>query len=265
MESPSPFQCAECKKTFTTKRAVKAHMSNVCGQKNTFNCPQCKKTYRNKKSLEHHERLKHSKLPKYSKKTHIMCSENGCTEINFPTVKSFRKHLEDNHEKVITKVTHQFSSRKDFHTWKDDIEAKIGIKYVKNNINYGANKEKSLFHCRRSGIFKPRGKGKRQLKSQGSCKTGFYCSSTIELSINNGNYEVHYFEDHSGHTLNLSDLKYTTLSQKTKHFVLDKLLNNVPKEEILNMVREDGPDDRSCFITITDIRNIRSEYKLDTL
>ncbi|CAL4069338.1 unnamed protein product, partial [Meganyctiphanes norvegica] len=195
------------------------------------------------------------------------CGEEGCENAYLPNMRSFRTHIKQLHGKDIQVSTHQFSSFEEFTYWKDATEAKIGIKYSKRGATRKSqNSQKSIYYCRRSGVFIPKGKGKKKFKRQGTCKIGCYCSSAIELVVTNGIYIVTYYEDHFGHTLNKQDLKHTLLPQSTKDFVADKLDQKVPTEHILKLIREDSTEyDRSFLITCQDIVNIEREFCLDNL
>lgn len=59
----------------------------------------------------------------------------------------------------------------------------------------------TTFQCHRSGKFVSEGKGKQQLKSQGSCKTGIDCPARIKSTARqDGSVLVEYQKEHCGHT-----------------------------------------------------------------
>ncbi|CAL4258342.1 unnamed protein product, partial [Meganyctiphanes norvegica] len=109
----------------------------------------------------------------------------------------------------------------EFDHWKDATEVAMGVSYIaKRGWRKNSNKELITFYCRRSGhFFKPRGMGKHKFKRQGTCRIGTYCSSSIEVCLKDGCYNVNFFEEHSGHTLGHEDLKHTSLPRSTKNYV----------------------------------------------
>ena len=55
------------------------------------------------------------------------------------------------------------------------------------------------YYCHRNGVYKPRGCGKRQLKSQGSCKSTISCPAMIIVVEKANKFYVTYFTTHYGH------------------------------------------------------------------
>ncbi|CAL4087773.1 unnamed protein product, partial [Meganyctiphanes norvegica] len=94
----------------------------------------------------------------------------------------------------------------------------------------------------------------------GSCKIGSYCSSTIEVLATDGLIEVKFYEDHSGHTLDLEDFKHTPLPLSTKKIVAERLSQSVPTKVILEEVRSLGVLSRSTYITYKDISNVKNHF-----
>ncbi|CAL4202358.1 unnamed protein product, partial [Meganyctiphanes norvegica] len=145
----------------------------------------------------------------------------------------------------------------EFDIWKDATEIRVGVSYIANaGWRKKGNAKQKIYYCRRSGSHKARGTGKRRTKRQGSCKIGSYCSSTIELYLKDDCIEVKFFEDHSGHTLDLEDFKHTRLPMSTKNLVADRLSQKVPKNDILEEVRIFSGLSRSTYITNKDISNV---------
>ena len=64
----------------------------------------------------------------------------------------------------------------------------------------GCNKHTYLY-CNRSGTYKPKGEGKRSMKTQGTCKIGEVCTSYMKVCehIESGNVSVEFCSNHSGH------------------------------------------------------------------
>ncbi|GFT01282.1 MULE domain-containing protein [Trichonephila clavipes] len=72
-----------------------------------------------------------------------------------------------------------------FVTWKEE-ENKSRSKYVRQRgCKTLKNGEIVMnYHCCRSGIYKPQGKGLRNLKTQGSAKIGISCPAVIKGFVN---------------------------------------------------------------------------------
>jgi len=242
---PGKYPCRICSEVFLCEQFLKDHVKKVHGSKTGII-----------------SRAEQYKIIKY-RKTNVMCSEEGCDNMPFPNMKSFRKHLKEFHKKDLAKSTYYFPSLEEFNNWKDNLEAKIGITYALNRkyVPQRDNKVKRTYICRRSGVYKTKSTGKRALKNQGSCKLGFYCNSTIELCIIDGFYIVNHFEDHTGHILNINELSHTLIPQRTRQFIADKLANGVPRKLILKMVRERSGEGKAHLIKNQDLINIENELK----
>ena len=69
--------------------------------------------------------------------------------------------------------------------WKVAYEAEHDAMFVKGTGDKAADEcTNSYFQCNRSGVFCPKGIGKRRLKSQGSSKISIHCTSAITLTVN---------------------------------------------------------------------------------
>ncbi|CAL4116745.1 unnamed protein product [Meganyctiphanes norvegica] len=280
------FQCTSCKKELSSKDALVRHYKRVCGTRSQIPCNLCDKVFKCEAYLKDHVRVKHfaslgkevsntasikriraeTNIKDKCKKTAIICNEEGCMAISFGTLRSFRKHLLDIHGKENKISTHQFYSLEEFDNWKDATEIRTGVSYKgKTGWRKNGNTNRMTFYCRRSGNYKPRSIRKRKLKLQGTCRIGTYCSSTIEVRLKDGCYDVKFFEEHSGHTLGQEDMKYTNLPMSTKNYVAERLSQNVPKEVILEEVRNFGGRSRSTYITHKDIWNIEEVFDLGKL
>ncbi|GFV99686.1 MULE domain-containing protein [Trichonephila clavipes] len=63
------------------------------------------------------------------------------------------------------------------------------------------------YHCCRSGTYKPKGKGLKNLKSHGSAKIGISCPAVIKVRQSTENVVVHYFPKHQNHETQLEHLR----------------------------------------------------------
>lgn len=259
MEIESSFHCDVCKKVLSSLSSLNRHKRNVCGKKSIFECGDCAKTFECEQYLNDHVKKQHNRGT--FRKTNLICSDDACLESSLPSFKALRKHLKEVHGKETNKSTLQFSSFDEFNHWKEAIEAKSGTQYFKQRRDRKrGHKVKATYFCRRSGTYKPRGAGKRLLKKQGSVKIGQYCSSTLELWMENGMYTVDYYPDHCGHELGPETFVHTLLSQSEREAIAEKLFQNIPVNKIIEDIKEANNSPRSLLITNQDIRNIGNEF-----
>lgn len=84
---------------------------------------------------------------------------------------------------------------------KSSFVARFGTKRLKDGA------AKTTFVCDRSGSSASKSKGKRLMKSQGTCKKGNYCTSAIDLhQEERGICRVIYYKTHFGHDQNMAFL-----------------------------------------------------------
>ncbi|XP_019863881.1 PREDICTED: uncharacterized protein LOC109593069, partial [Amphimedon queenslandica] len=144
----------------------------VEAQSNSFQCDICLKSYNQKCSLSRHIKLKHeADGNKENSSGTILCPED-CTE-RFITMDQLIIHLCSCHNKAIDLVHQQFTTLAEFMQWKEQYETSSRSSFVLHS----SPKERSsagyvtyYYYCSRSGKYIGRGKGKRQLKIQGSSK-----------------------------------------------------------------------------------------------
>lgn len=97
------FDCADCDKTFETRKLLKAHAVSHINEKN-YKCPVrgCDKAYKERKNLNHHINVKHQKLArtdtpkKVAPKQKIPCTEKGC-ERTFANKSELNRHINRRH------------------------------------------------------------------------------------------------------------------------------------------------------------------------
>ncbi|GFS62900.1 MULE domain-containing protein [Trichonephila clavipes] len=111
--------------------------------------------------------------------------------------------------------------RVEFVTWKEEEEKKAMSKYVRQRgCETLQNGEIVMnFHCCRSGTYKSKGKGLRNLKSQGSAKIGISCPAVIKVRQSTENVVVHYFRKHQNHETQLEHL-----SESDRTAIADSLI-----------------------------------------
>ncbi|GFR00260.1 MULE domain-containing protein [Trichonephila clavata] len=104
------------------------------------------------------------------------------------------------------------------------------------------------YHCCRSGTYKPKGKGVKSLKSQGSAKIGISCPAIIKVRQSTENVVVQYFPNHE------NQLEHLRLSESDRAAVAGRLKEGVSeKKNILQYIREE--------ITVDSCRKMLIEKK----
>ena len=74
----------------------------------------------------------------------------------------------------------EFDSMETFIQWKEDIESSTHSNYVLKCTPAISNEAKvCYYYCNRAGVYKPDGKGKCQLKTQGTAKIGCQCAAHL--------------------------------------------------------------------------------------
>ncbi|GFX40245.1 MULE domain-containing protein [Trichonephila clavipes] len=87
------------------------------------------------------------------------------------------------------------------------------------------------YQCCRSGTYKPKGKGLKNLKSQGSAKIGISCPAVIKVRQSTENVVVHYFPKHQNHETQLEHLR---LSESDRSAIAGKF----KKDELRSIADE---------------------------
>lgn len=180
------------------------------------------------------------------------------------------KHFRGAHEINIALKNLVFSNYEDFKTWKEELEQKEKVSFVKERgLVYKKSRNscysKSVYICHRSGYFKERGKGLRKLKHQGTNKINAYCPAEIKILIyNNGICKITYSETHVGHKNDLDHLKLTPTERKV---LADKIASKVPFQSILQEIRNSGKGEklgRFQLVNKKDLYNIEASFKLQS-
>ena len=92
--------------------------------------------------------------------------------------------------------------------------------------------EKSIYDCNRSGFHEKQAaiKRKRQLKAQGSCRSGVMCPARIELVKTYGGFKATFYKSHLGHDF---AGKHLRISKSDVQKLTVKLSNEVSTSRIL--------------------------------
>ncbi|GFU77151.1 dCTP pyrophosphatase 1 [Trichonephila clavipes] len=124
-------------------------------------------------------------------------------------------------------ILKEFNTFSEFVTWKEEEENKTMSKYVRQRGSKTLKNGDVVtnYHCFRSGIYKPKGKGIRHLKSQGSAKIGISCPAVIKVRQSTENVVVQYFPKHQNHETQLEHERVSE-SDSTAIAGMDKIEEN---------------------------------------
>ncbi|XP_023232229.1 uncharacterized protein LOC111632094 [Centruroides sculpturatus] len=154
----------------------------------------------------------------------------------------------------------------EFFVWKDKEEKLVKSSFVSRNgpTTLSDGRIKKIYTCHQSGIYVPKGCGKRQIKSQGSCKSGKICLASIEVSIRSNSIRVKYHKNHCGHNLSLAHIH---LSDSEKAVIARKLANGVTLQRILDDIRDSASNEltRIHLVTRKDLQNIKFAYNIQEM
>lgn len=224
------FTCTTCHKNFTHLRNFKAHV----------------KTHQPTSTSEHHK-LK-------------------CPLCKYDCVKAeFFHHLESVHDLPISTETLNFSSSEEFILWKTNLEKQTSSSFIKKHgTKKNTNFSRTIYWCHRSGIYVPKGKGIRHLKTQGTCKIDGHCPAQLNVtSYADGKLEVIFTKTHVGHG---SDLGHLKLTSNEKSEIAAQIAANVPFNAILDGIRNSLANcelDRMHLLTRKDLHNIKQYFILN--
>ncbi|GFR32476.1 MULE domain-containing protein [Trichonephila clavata] len=133
----------------------------------------------------------------------------------------------------------------EFVTWKEE-ENKTMSKYVRQRGSKTLKNGDIMmnYHCCRSGTYKPKGKGVKSVKSQGSAKIGISCPAIIKVTQSTENVVVQYFPNHK----NQSTEDYQSL--------IGQLLLDIREEITVD-------SGRKMLIEKKDIHNIKRDFNIN--
>ena len=121
-----------------------------------------------------------------------------------------------------------------------------------------------LLLCNRAGIYTPKGKERRQLKTQGSNKIGEQCTAHIKVSVQllSSQVTATYCDYHHNHRVSLSHL---SIPDTIRLELAAKLQQGVSMERILDDIRDSVGDglNREHLIRRQDLHNIRHQYNIE--
>ncbi|GFQ96664.1 MULE domain-containing protein [Trichonephila clavata] len=170
--------------------------------------------------------------------TDLICS---FCDLDFTRSFCLKRHLKNVHAHqqgdLNEGILKEFSTFSEFVTWKEEEENKTMSKYVRQRGSKTLKNGDIVmnYHCCRSGTYKPRGKGVKSLKSQGSAKIGISCPAIIKVRQSTENVVVQYFPNHKNHE---NQLEHLRLSESDRAAVAGRL-KGVSEKKILQDIREE--------------------------
>ncbi|KAK3880456.1 hypothetical protein Pcinc_015058 [Petrolisthes cinctipes] len=230
-----------------------------------LSCNICDKAFTAVQSMMRHKRAIHGVSSLSTRHRNVTCQE--CMQ-SFVSLSKLREHLFQVHGTEVKKVYHEFSSAREFMEWKNRLEADIGVNYT---IQRGSRKtpygSKLVYYCRRSGLERVSSQAaqenKRSPKSQGTCKMGHFCTSSIEVETIDETIHVTYFAlFHHDHNLNLSDLVHMKLTKHDKDRIVGIITRGFSYKNILDRVRKTSERSRASLLGRKDIENVDVAYGL---
>ena len=165
--------------------------------------------------------------------------------------------------------TRTFGTIEDFKVRKLEEDEKNKAHYVQrsSSIMHGLNKHWCLY-CNRSGKARIKEtEWKRQVKSQGSHKTGSCCIAHIKVIEDTvtGKIHVEYCSTHNVHSVEISHLQ---IPSNIKSKIASKLHQGVAMEKILDDVRDETLSTRiGCeqLLSRQNILNIQRQLDLGSI
>ena len=102
-----------------------------------------------------------------------------------PTTQILINHLKEHHRIPIESTNLEFVTFSEFLLWKEAEENRTNSLYVQTCApQIRGENQHCYYYCNCSGIYQAKGQGKRQLKTQGSSKTGEQCTAHISSTKN---------------------------------------------------------------------------------
>lgn len=258
------YSCSKCKYKTPHKHNLVTHIathskdiSNSPAKIQMLKCLQCKAQFASRKNLNRHKKRVHGiKVNRFNilRKCPI-CSFSS----SMYQKKDIHKHYEVAHNFSMKWEHHEFNSLDTFQDWKRLIEKTTVASFVKSRT---MAKGHFVYNCNRCGTYKKSGKNLRHTKIKGSCKINFFCPSEIKVKQLGETIQVKYLATHVGHA---NEIEFTRLSFQDRKNIAQKLINKVPKKEILRSVRATLSSrelQRLHLTNAADIDNIKASLNL---
>lgn len=256
MNKTKPFLCSQCGQIFSTKASLAGHEKWNHRESFEETCPNCTKVFKKKYVFK-----AHIKVCKYTPTSGIA---NKCSLCNYSAKKEvLRQHYRQDHSITLKENTLEFGTFQEFTEWKAQFELDTKSYYVLLKGSTLTKKQGKVSHyiCHRSGCFKSKGRGVRNLKSNGSNKINGFCPAYIKAAENLKGVTVTYVEQHVGHDF---DLHHLLIRPSERNAIAEKISSNVPFDEILKEINESRTEDnleRIHLIKKTDLWNIEKQLR----
>ncbi|KAG0436807.1 hypothetical protein HPB47_017749 [Ixodes persulcatus] len=227
-------------------------------QEESLTCHECKSHFTRRANLLQHLRRVH--------KLQTPGKSHGCAKCSecFSTPIELLRHATDVHQFKQETICLSFKSEKDFTTWKQDEEDKCHAKYVCSTSakSLAGNSKRQYVECHRSGKMKTAtGHGQRTMKSQGFCKIGNKCFSSMIVTTQGQVKDVVYQKQHYGHDM---DVGHLTLTDKERAEIAGKLSQGVPIKVIMKDIRTSisGPLRPLHLLERPQVHNIKRQFNI---
>ena len=187
--------------------------------------------------------------------------------ICFQSKKKLSAQLQEDHKIEIQCHTLSFTSHEEFIKWKQNEEVKSNSFCIHHSASriYGQTKYQYL-HCNRTGKVRLRGKGVRQIKMKGSCKTGVSsCVANMRVMADTNTHAVvvEYCSTHTGHEINICHLP---IPSDVRLSIAVKLHVGVSVNKILDSIRDGAGNSKNrrrlLLLSRQDILNIQKKLNI---
>lgn len=281
------FKCDKCSAQYSHKKNLKTHKKKVHHEKinKTFPCLFCNSQFNYQKNLKAHLRSKHNEQcgQEIEKKTESI-EENAkhkkegtskakkkknaknsvevgkakrlnlyCPSCRFlSSRKEMLKHLAHNHGTNVTSSDFAFDNFDEFETWKQEEENatknNFPIETKQQHVTPNGKTTKHFYYqCHRSGNYKPKGNGLRNLKIHGSKKINGFCPASIKATqYEDGSCRGKYVQTHFGHEPQIEHM-FTVKNDKVN--IASKLAQGIKKNRIIEDIRNSVPISERLYYT----------------
>ena len=159
----------------------------------------------------------------------------------------------------------QFPNMLAFLSWKEKEEKISHSNYVQQCApKVYSSKQHMYYYCNRSGTYISKGQGKRQMKTQGTCKVGKMCTAHIKASKDQltGIVNVFYCSTHHNHDVSLGHLR---MPNETRMKIANQLQQGVTIERIMDNIRNNiaGGITREHLVSKQDVHNVKNQYNIE--
>ncbi|XP_050314961.1 uncharacterized protein LOC126749334 [Anthonomus grandis grandis] len=231
-------------------------------------CKYCEKLFSSQSNINKHiknvHKLKASAVSYDKAVWNSKCMESACNS-SFQRNEDLVIHLRTEHNMFFETEDLFFTSKKEFAEWKTSMEEQYQCNYVISaKRNKGENTEIIYYKCNRSNINKVTIKEHRQrnLKSQGTCKLNFTCTSQIKVVYKSNKCSIHWIKTHYNHK---AELEHIRLSSRMKNEIAAKLVSGLSDQRVLEINRDKIGEHlkRIDLLTSKDVDNIKVKYNIE--